>query len=143
MENKELDLTYVKIANARSKSLKESRSKINGEMYVSHDPEKRKKIEEIVKGTLAMLAIVGMTAIGGIVVGTPEMVDGIRDEINEYNDPEFNADMQKLNDYELLALFDETAKELREETGKRGPAITEEVVARMEENHDLETGKSK
>ena len=142
MENKELDLTYVKIANARSKSLKESRSKINGEMYVSHDPEKRKKIEFVIKSLIGALVIAAGVGVYGL-VGTMEYAGIILDEVAKYDDPEFKADMLALNDFELNKLFHDTHKQMMKESGEYGPAYVEPVVARMEEDHDLKTSMSK
>lgn len=142
MENKELDLTLANIASAKSKSLEKSRNQVKGAKYVTRDIVRRKKIEARIKYLLGAFGITAFIGIYGL-VGETQFADEIIDEVVEQGNPEFKEDMLELNDFELHKLFNDTHKKMMEESGEKGPAVVEDVVARMEIDHEQANNKSK
>lgn len=136
------------------KSTEPRKQEIKGELYVTKSPSKKNSISKLKNKLLELiaLALVGGFFIGAMGIGgTIDNADIILKEINAkytYMDPfgdyvtkhvysdEFRNEMNELNCFELMNLFNNTSSEMKDEGLKEESKSMEDVVKRMSVNYN-------
>lgn len=124
-----------------SHSLNGEEVPIQGELYVSHDEETKKKVKLSKKNIAALILGFGVLAAGLKIAGDMDFATKVRNEIVSQDDDFKKGDTfqdyaNTLNDFELNQLYHDTAKEMKQEGFKEESRQMEAVVEQMIEDYE-------